>query len=34
MSLGKSTLTIVTDSQFVVPFIVLIAGIVLLEILH
>jgi hypothetical protein len=34
MSLGRSIKTIVTDSHFLVPFFVLVAGVVLLVVLH
>jgi hypothetical protein len=34
MSLGQSCKTIVTDSHFLVPFVVLLAGIALLVALH
>jgi hypothetical protein len=34
MSLGRSLKTIVTDSHFLVPFVVLLAGIALLVALH
>lgn len=34
MSFGKGMKTIVTDSHFLVPFCVLMAGIVLLVVLH
>jgi hypothetical protein len=34
MGLGRSTKTILTDSHFLVPFFVLLAGIVLLVVLH
>jgi len=34
MSLGRSIKTILTDSHFLVPFFVLVAGVVLLVVLH
>jgi len=34
MSFARSTRTILTDSHFLVPFFVLLAGIVLLVVLH
>ncbi len=34
MSLSRNLRTVVTDSHFIVPFIVLIAGIALLVLLH
>ncbi len=34
MSFSRDTKTVVTDSHFLVPFFVLIAGIVLLVVLH
>jgi hypothetical protein len=34
MSLARTTKTILTDSHFLVPFFVLVAGIVLLVVLH
>ena len=34
MSFARNTKTIVTDSHFLVPFFVLLAGIVLLVVLH
>jgi hypothetical protein len=34
MSFARNTKTIVTDSHFLVPFFVLVAGIVLLVVLH
>lgn len=34
MSLSRNLRTVVTDSHFIVPFIVLIAGVALLVLLH
>ncbi len=34
MSFGRSVKTVVTDSHFIVPFVVLLAGIALLVALH
>ncbi|CAN5644323.1 hypothetical protein BH10ACI4_BH10ACI4_30400 [soil metagenome] len=34
MSFGRNVKTVVTDSHFIVPFVVLLAGIALLVVLH
>jgi hypothetical protein len=34
MSLARNTKTVLTDSHFLVPFFVLLAGIILLVVLH